>query len=341
MSGRRRRRRPIWPWTVALALLLAGAYGYYTTIQARTPEDESPTLQTTTVRRGDIVITAVGRGEVAAAELALSFKGGGVLAELHVAPGEVVRAGQLLAQLDDTDALRQVRQAEIALELAELRQAETLEQQPTAEARRSAALQVEQAQLSLDQAEAQLAATTLTAPQDGVVTRVQAARGDSVGASAIITLADMERPLVRFSLEESDLDKAKVGATTRIVFDAYHEHVFDGEVTRIEPVLAMVQNVPVIQAWSTLTLTDAVPPLLIGLSAEVEIVVGESYRTLLVPVQAVRELAPGQFSVFVVDDDGTLRLTPVEVGLRDFANAEILSGLQGGDVVSTGTVEAP
>ena len=32
-------------------------------------------------------------------------------------------------------------------------------------------------------------------------------------------------------------------------------------------------------------------------------------------------------------------MTPVTVGLRDFANAEILSGVKIGDVVSTGTVE--
>ena len=41
----------------------------------------------------------------------------------------------------------------------------------------------------------------------------------------------------------------------------------------------------------------------------------------------------------MVQADGELKLTPVTVGLRDFANAEILSGLQAGDIVSTGNVE--
>ena len=66
---------------------------------------------------------------------------------------------------------------------------------------------------------------------------------------------------------------------------------------------------------------------------------GRSENTLLVPVQALREAAPGVFSVFVVQPDGSLKLVPVTVGLKDFANAEILSGLKAGDVVSTGTVE--
>ncbi|HRE26937.1 MAG TPA: hypothetical protein PK954_09920, partial [Anaerolineales bacterium] len=66
---------------------------------------------------------------------------------------------------------------------------------------------------------------------------------------------------------------------------------------------------------------------------------GEARDALLVPVQALRELAPGSYAVFVVEADGQLKLTPVTVGLKDFANAQILTGLQAGDVVSTGTIE--
>jgi len=340
MNKRRRRRKSFWPWIAALVLLLAGAY-YYTTTQAQTAEADAPSLQTTTVRRGDIVITAVGRGTVQpAAEVALGFKGGGVLAEVLVELGEHVIAGQPLARLDDASALRQLRQAQIALELAELQEAETLTGNATSDIRRTATLQVEQAQLALQQAEEQLAAATLLAPQDGIVTRLTASAGDSVGAAAIITLANLETPRVRFNLEESDLDKAVVGAPTRVVFDAFPGRVFEGALTHVEPVLTTIQNVPAIHAWTSITFTDEMP-LLIGLSAEVEIVVGEAYRTFLVPVQALRELAPGQFAVFVVEADGNLRLTPVEVGLQNFASAEILSGVQSGDVVSTGTVEAP
>ena len=79
--------------------------------------------------------------------------------------------------------------------------------------------------------------------------------------------------------------------------------------------------------------------LLSGMTAEVEIIAGEAKGALLVPVQALRELAPGQYAVFVVKPDGELELRPVTVGLKDFANAEILSGLELGEVVSTGTVE--
>ena len=42
---------------------------------------------------------------------------------------------------------------------------------------------------------------------------------------------------------------------------------------------------------------------------------------------------------FMKKPDSSLKLTPVTIGLRDFANVEILSGLVVGDIVSTGTIE--
>ena len=75
------------------------------------------------------------------------------------------------------------------------------------------------------------------------------------------------------------------------------------------------------------------------MTVEADVIAGEAKNALIVPIQALRELTPGSYAVFVVQSDGSLKMTPVTVGLRDFANAEILSGLKVGDVVSTGTVE--
>ncbi len=100
----------------------------------------------------------------------------------------------------------------------------------------------------------------------------------------------------------------------------------------------MVDGSPVGALWGTLDPQSEVT-LLSGMSADVEIITGEARGALLLPVQALREIAPGSFAVFLVQADGSLKLTPVTVGLSDFATAQILSGLKDGDVVSTGTVE--
>jgi hypothetical protein len=129
------------------------------------------------------------------------------------------------------------------------------------------------------------------------------------------------------------------GSTFTFTFEAAPDVPVSGDVLRIDPALVSVDGSPAVQAWASLDTPDGVLTLASGLTAEVEIVAGEARDALLVPVQALRELTPGSYAVFVVQADGELKLTPVTVGLKDFANAEILSGLQAGDVVSTGTIE--
>ncbi|RLC56623.1 MAG: hypothetical protein DRI80_16025, partial [Chloroflexota bacterium] len=159
------------------------------------------------------------------------------------------------------------------------------------------------------------------------------------GTAPIITRADLATPLVRFWLEENDLISVAPGNPVDIVFEALPDYTFAGQIVRVDPALVTVDGTPAVQAWASVGLTSHPVNLLSGMTAEVEIIAGEAKGALLVPVQALRELAPGQYAVFVVKPDGELELRPVTVGLKDFANAEILSGLELGEVVSTGTVE--
>jgi RND family efflux transporter MFP subunit len=194
----------------------------------------------------------------------------------------------------------------------------------------SACLAVQSAQLALEN-------SRLTAPTSGTVTMLNAAAGQSVGTSPVVAIASDEM-FIQFYLEETDLAFVQSEMPVRVVFDAYPEEVFEGIVTRVDPELALVSNVNYVSAWATVDL-PVEKTFLSGMSAEVEVVSGEALSTLLIPVQALRELAPGSYAVFVLQEDGTLQFTPVTIGLRDFATVEILDGLTGGEVVSTGVVE--
>jgi multidrug efflux pump subunit AcrA (membrane-fusion protein) len=77
------------------------------------------------------------------------------------------------------------------------------------------------------------------------------------------------------------------------------------------------------------------------MNAEVEVIAAEARDALLVPLQALRELAPGSYAVFVVQPDGELEMRVVQIGLQDFVNAEVLSGLAPGEVVSLGEIVSP
>ena len=190
----------------------------------------------------------------------------------------------------------------------------------------------------LEQARLAVESTRLTAPFDGTVTSLNAVVGQTVGTSPILSIATTQDLRVRFYLDETDVNKVAVGNRVTFTFDAYPDQPMEGEVVSIEPTLQTVDGTPVVVVWAKLPLeTEAI--ILSGMTVDVEVVAGEARGALIVPIQALRELSPGSYAVFVVGEDGQLKLTPVEVGLRDYANAEILSGLKAGDVVSTGTVE--
>jgi RND family efflux transporter MFP subunit len=200
-----------------------------------------------------------------------------------------------------------------------------------------AQLTLQQAQLNLEAAQATLDRLELVAPIFGIVTTVDAEAGQSVGTNPIITLSNLDQPMVEIYLDETDLDKIAVGNEVEVIFDALPDETFNGSVVRVEPELVMMEGVPTVKAVAALEGVD-LKELPAGLNASVDVIGGKAENALLVPVEALRELAPGEYAVFVMVD-GELEMRPVEVGLVDYANAEIISGLEMGDEVSTGIVE--
>ena len=190
----------------------------------------------------------------------------------------------------------------------------------------------------LEQARLAVENSRLIAPFDGSIIALNVVNGQTVGTSPVMTIVTTDRLLTRVYLDETDIEKAAAGMKVVFTFDAYPNATVTGEITLVEPALQIVDSTPGVVVWASLP-EEAPFSILSGMTVEVEVIAAESRDTLIVPVQALRELSPGSFAVFIVQSDGSLQMTPVTVGLRDFANAEILSGLKVGDVVSTGTVE--
>jgi multidrug efflux pump subunit AcrA (membrane-fusion protein) len=170
---------------------------------------------------------------------------------------------------------------------------------------------------------------------------VEAQAGESVDSEAIITLADLEEPMVQFWVEESDLSSVAVGNRLEIVFEALPDYAYPGEIVSVDPVLVDVDGTPAVQSYASVDLNAYPIVLLAGMNAEIEVVAGEAQDAVLVPLQALREMAVDQHAVFVVGAGGELEMRLVEVGLKDYVNAEILSGLEPGEVVATGVETHP
>ncbi len=243
------------------------------------------------------------------------------------------------AEMEELDVWNQVDQAQNRVYQAQ-ESLELLQSGPTTDTIVRAELKADQAALALDDAHDALESTELCAPFAGTVVDVTAIPGEDVGTGSIVTLADLEEPVLQFWVEESDMSGVAVGNRVEIIFEALPDDTFTGEVIRVDPALVTVGNTLALQAWASVDLASHPANLLGGMNAEIEVISAESRDTLLVPLQALRELSSGQYAVFVVQPDGEMVLRLVEVGLQDFVNAEIVSGLEMGEIVSTGVEES-
>lgn len=244
----------------------------------------------------------------------------------------------LSAQQALADAQNGPTEAEIAAAQTAVRQAELARQQALLN-QEANKISLEQAALTLATAEEAVTATVLTAPMAGTVTAVNASVGEMVG-SDLITLVDLSQPLLEVFLDESDLNMVGLGYEVAVVFDALPDDTFSGTIIQIDPQLVTESGVTAVRALAQLNLNSFAKPqtLPIGLNATVEVISGQAVGAVLVPVEALREVSEGQYAVFVMENgEPTLRF--VEVGIMDFTYAQILSGVEAGEEVTTGIVQ--
>lgn len=200
----------------------------------------------------------------------------------------------------------------------------------------AAKLRVESAAAELEVAQANLEQAQVTAPFDGVVMEVSAEVGESV-SSAFIMLADFGTARLEVFLDETDASMIEVGHQTEVVFDAMPDQTLHGTVIQVDPGLNNQGGFSTISGLVELEqgITEG---MLVGMNAAVDVIGGRAEDAVLVPYEALRDLGQGDYAVFVMED-GQPRLRTVEVGLTDFTFAEIVSGLEAGEVVTTGVVE--
>lgn len=203
----------------------------------------------------------------------------------------------------------------------------------------SALAELQSAKDALAEAQNSLTDTQLLAPISGTIMSLDFGVGDMVsGSSAVATISDLSQPYLEVFLDESDWANVRVGYEAEITFDILPERVFSGMVVQVDPGLFTESGTSVVRAFVQLENTDAPLNLPLGTSAAVDVIGGRAENVALVPIEALHETSPGEYAVFVLED-GEPRLRVVEVGLRDLLFAEVKSGLQAGEVVTTGITE--
>ncbi len=219
-----------------------------------------------TRRKADTVVKATGVVKpMIGAEVRVGARVSGIVRRLYVRIGDVVRKGQLLAELDDRGLQAQRNQANAALKLAEANrsyaQAELARVRALFSERLVSANDLDRAEqlfevarqqansatASVDVAETEHDYTRIVAPIAGVVSAVTTQEGETVAASfaapTFVTLLDLGRLEVWAYVDETDIGRIHVGEPARFTVDTYSDREIEGRVTSIHPQAEIRDNV--------------------------------------------------------------------------------------------------
>lgn len=296
---------------------------------------------------------------------------GGRIDKLLVREGDRVKAGQVLVELwnDDLAARERISLEQRATAQAHVREAclvadnarrnaertqalrakgfvseERVDQaESEAKARQagcdSARAQVQEAQARIGASRADTARTVVKAPFDGIVAEVNGEVGEYLTPSPpgiptlpAIDLIDDACLYVTAPIDEVDAAQLRVGMAGRISLDAYRGKHFTGKVRRIAPyVLALEKQARTVEVEVDFESPAEIRHLLVGYSADIEVVVDARDDVLRIPTSA---LMPGG-RVLVLTEGGVLEERKVEAGLSNWEFTEAKGGLARGDRVVT------
>lgn len=345
------------------------------------PTQASTTPDTVTVGRGDIETTVLASGVLEASALvSVGAEVSGSIKAVHVALGDDVLKGDLIAEIDSLNQENAVKSAEAALagiqaqrrnQEAILAQAETaltrqqqlnansLVSQTALETAQAAVeqaraqidqldAQIAQAELTVESAELDLARTQIVAPADGTVVALLVEEGQTLNANSttptIAKIANLDTMVIKAEISEADV--VKVSAGQKVYFTILGEPD-----QRIEATLREIEPAPTSIADDTSSSGSAVyynglfevpnpdHRLRISMTASVTIVLAEARNVLSLPSSLVTRQGPDGGAMVTVYDPASEEMRPVrvEVGLNNNINAEIVSGLEEGDLVVNAT----
>ncbi len=215
---------------------------------------------------------------------------------------------------------QEIAEAELELELAEAKvtalqdSVDVLSKGPDPDQVTILETQLEMAKLRLD-------LPTLEAPIDGTVTVLPMKMGDvvQVGTQAV-RIDDLSQLFLDVQVSEVDIPFVKKGQIADLVFDAYYEDTFQGEVIEIAPVGNAIQGVVEYNVRiMLLDMDDRIKP---GMTASVNIVVDEKVDVYVVPNDAIVSI-DGQEQVFV-KRNGDYEAVDVVLGSYSYFYSEVI-----------------
>ena len=281
----------------------------------------------------------------------LSFRVDGRIAEIPVSKGQVVKKGDVLAQLDKSDYQVAVsdRRGKQELTYKQHKRAKTLLTKKLMAQAEYDKIRAEYlvAKAQLKMAELELDYTTLRAPFDGVVGDVFLDSFENV-LPGVSVLSTHRSDLIEVNIELADVvlavtEQDKIAREKRlftVVFEAYPEVKFTGT-----PLELNIQKDPITHTYIA-TLTVPIEPkykLLEGMPATIHVDLSDLSHTYtgeyLLPVNAVvfpdgGKMSQQQAIVWIYDtEQQTVRSQAIKIGTLVGDEIQVIGGLEGGEVI--------
>ncbi len=197
-----------------------------------------------------------------------------------------------------------------------------------------ALVQLQQAERDLQEAQATLEGTRIFSPISGTVMEVNATVGDTIDTSTAIVVADLTQLDLEIYLDESDWDNVAIGNVAEVTFNSLPDQIFTGRVTEVDNELYVSFNTSTLRGLVSFDSESAEIDLPVGASASVEVISAQAENAVLLPLEALDEISPGEYAVYVLENNEP-NLRVVEIGLQDQIYAEVKSGLEPGETVIT------
>ncbi len=295
----------------------------------------------------------------------VSPKVSGRVVEIHKRIGDSVRAGELIARIDDAEYRQALLEAEANLRIAEASVEEAASQLAlsrdqkermeslrakdlASNAELDAALadfaakqsrhelsraQVEQREAALESARIRLGYTRLAASRAGYIGERFVDEGALLAPNAaVVSVIEIASVIVRSSVAERDYRLVKPGQPAEVSVDALPEKAFSGRVSRIAPMLQETSRMAQIEV------EVSNPGLLLkpGMFARIRVKIASRDAAQIVPNRAVVSTAAGTGVFLVREGETAARFVPVETGIVTADRAEIVSPALEGRVVTLG-----
>lgn len=258
-----------WRLFAVLGVLALAGWGVYAKFIKKAP---APEVITAEVERTNLEDTVLASGTIKSErDVNVGAQVSGQIKRLHVALGDQVKQGQLLAEIDSTTQNNTLRNAEaqVALLQAQLQAKEALYRQAEITFKRQQGLfkldaaskaeldgaeatlattradinalqaQIRQANISVDTARVNLGYTRILAPIDGVVTGVIAEEGRTVNAvqsaPTIIKLSRLDSVLIKAQISEADVVRVQPGLPVYFTILGEPQKRYEAKLRTIEP----------------------------------------------------------------------------------------------------------